>query len=115
MSSYSAEAKTKRRLLPSSAAGHKVLGWFQKYNTVLVLLVLLVVSSMISDVFFTERNLLNLLRQLSGIGIISMGVLLVILIGGIDLSVGSILALGSVLCAYFFYRPNHGRFLSPLP
>lgn len=101
MSGLSAEAEMKKNSLSSSDLGHKALGMFQKYNTVIVLIVLLVISSLISDVFLTERNIFNLLRQLSGIGIISMGVLLVILIGGIDLSVGSILALGSVLSAYF--------------
>jgi ribose transport system permease protein len=52
-------------------------------------------------VFFSHTNITNLLRQVSGIGIISMGMLLVILTGGIDLSVGSVVALTSVLCGYF--------------
>lgn len=72
-----------------------------KYNTLLMLVVLIFISSQISSAFFTERNIFNLLRQVSGLGIISMGMLLVILTGGIDLSVGSVLALGSVIVAYF--------------
>lgn len=71
-----------------------------KYNTVFIFVVLLVVSSAASDAFFTERNIFNLLRQVSGVGIVSMGMLLVILTGGIDLSVGSVLAIASVLSAY---------------
>ena len=40
-----------------------------------------------------------MLRQVSNNGIVAVGMTLVILTGGIDLSVGSVLALGSVLCA----------------
>jgi ribose transport system permease protein len=77
-----------------------------KYNTLLIFLVLIIISSIISDAFFTSRNITNLLRQVSGIGIVSLGMLLVIITGGIDLSVGSIVAFAGVLSAYFLlYMP----------
>ncbi len=79
----------------------KVISFLLRYNTIFVFLVMVIVSTMLSDVFLTERNIFNLLRQVSGLGIVSMGMLLVILTGGIDLSVGSIAALGSVLVAHF--------------
>jgi len=60
---------------------------------------MLVVSALVSDVFFSSNNLFNLIRQVTPVGIISMGMLLVILTGGIDLSVGSIVAMVGVLCA----------------
>jgi ribose transport system permease protein len=72
-----------------------------KYNTVFIFLIMLVVSAIVSDVFFTSNNLFNLVRQVTPVGIISMGMLLVILTGGIDLSVGSIVAMVGVLCALF--------------
>ena len=72
-----------------------------EYNTLVIFLVMVLISSLFSDVFFSHTNITNLLRQVSGIGIISMGMLLVILTGGIDLSVGSVVALTSVLCGYF--------------
>jgi len=102
MNGTDADSNPANALAPASTseALRRIVGWIQKYNVVLVFLILLLVSSSISDVFFTERNLMNLLRQLSGVGIISMGVLLVIMVGGIDLSVGSVLALGSVLSAF---------------
>lgn len=62
---------------------------------------MLIVSALVSDVFFTPTNLFNLIRQVTPVGIISMGMLLVILTGGIDLSVGSIVAMVGVLCALF--------------
>jgi ribose transport system permease protein len=82
--------------LPGRAAGLLL-----QYNTAVIFVALLIASSAVSDAFFTERNIFNLLRQVSGVGILSMGMLLVILTGGIDLSVGSVLALASVLSAYF--------------
>ena len=72
-----------------------------KHNTVFIFLIMLVVSATVSDVFFTSTNLFNLVRQVTPVGIISMGMLLVILTGGIDLSVGSIVAMVGVLSALF--------------
>jgi simple sugar transport system permease protein len=51
------------------------------------------------NIFLSPGNLSNVLRQVSNNGIVAVGMTLVILTAGIDLSVGSILALGSVLCA----------------
>jgi ribose transport system permease protein len=79
----------------------KYLQFVVKYNTVFIFLIMLIVSACISDVFFTSNNLFNLIRQVTPIGIISMGMLLVILTGGIDLSVGSIVAMVGVLSALF--------------
>ena len=76
-----------------------VLKFLIKYNTIFIFIVLLVFSALISDVFFTSVNLSNLLKQVSGIGIISIGMLIVILTGGIDLSVGSMVALLAVTFA----------------
>ena len=79
----------------------KYLQFIIRYNTVFIFLIMLVVSALVSDVFFTSANLFNLIRQVTPVGIISMGMLLVILTGGIDLSVGSIVAMVGVLCALF--------------
>lgn len=60
----------------------------------LIGLVLLVVFlSLATDTFLTLRNLLNVLDQITVLGILAIGMTFVILIGGIDLSVGSVLAL----------------------
>ena len=60
---------------------------------------ILLAGTWFAEAFFTERNLSNLLRQIVANGLISLGMLLVILTGGIDLSVGSVVALGGVLFA----------------
>ncbi|MEI4472380.1 ABC transporter permease [Frigidibacter sp. MR17.24] len=72
---------------------------FHTYGTFVIFLILLVVAAAQSDAFLSERNAMNVLRQMSGIGIMAIGMLFVILTRGIDLSVGSIAALGSVSSA----------------
>ncbi len=71
----------------------------------LVLAALLIIASFISPTFATATNLLNILRQMAITGVISIGMTMVILTGGIDLSVGSVVALISVLVAGF---QDHG-------
>ncbi len=68
-------------------------------STIAIFVVLVLVASFISTSFLSSRNIENVLRQVASTGVISMGMLLVILTGGIDLSVGSVAALGSILCA----------------
>ena len=66
---------------------------------ILSFFLLLTIAAVFADAFFTERNISNLLRQIVANGLISLGMLIVILTGGIDLSVGSVVALGGVLFA----------------
>ena len=65
---------------------------------------MLIFSASMSDSFFTMNNLSNILRQVSPIGLASFGMLLVILTGGIDLSVGSIVAAIGVAFALLSYE-----------
>jgi ribose transport system permease protein len=58
---------------------------------------LILVAASMSDVFFTQRNISNLLRQIVTNGIISLGMLVVILTGGIDLSVGPVVAFAAIV------------------
>jgi ribose/xylose/arabinose/galactoside ABC-type transport system permease subunit len=71
--------------------------FISKYGIHLVLLFLIVFFSFTSEAFFTTKNLFNIMRQVAVVGIISVGMTFVIIIGGIDLSVGSILAICGVL------------------
>lgn len=71
----------------------------RRFNTLLILLVLVIGSSLFSSDFMSGPNIANVSRQVAGVGIMSMGMLLVVLTGGIDLSVGSVAALASVVTA----------------
>jgi ribose/xylose/arabinose/galactoside ABC-type transport system permease subunit len=74
----------------------------QRFGTLGIFLVLVAVASYWSPIFLSQGNILNVLRQVaSSAGIMAVGMLFVILTRGIDLSVGSIAALGSVLTGYF--------------
>lgn len=82
----------------------------QRYGTVAILVVLVIVAASMSNVFLTERNILNVLRQISGSSLMALGMLFVILTRGIDLSVGSVAALGSVVSAILI--PQYGTGVS---
>ncbi|CAD7838102.1 Ribose ABC transport system, permease protein RbsC (TC 3.A.1.2.1) [Olavius algarvensis spirochete endosymbiont] len=71
----------------------------RRSGLLLAFLALCVVLSILSNRFLTLPNALNILRQSSINGIIAAGMTLVILTAGIDLSVGSVLALSSVITA----------------
>lgn len=70
-----------------------------KYNIVFVLLALCVFLSIYTDSFLNSENLINITRQVSINGILAIGMTVVILTGGIDLSVGSLVAFAGVLTA----------------
>jgi len=85
---------------PSPAATMpRFKAWLIEQKSLIALLVLILVVSFLSPNFFTPDNLLNILRQTSVNAIIAVGMTLVILTAGIDLSVGSILALTSAFAA----------------
>lgn len=78
----------------------KLLDFILANNTYFILLLLFIICSAASEYFLTMANLVNICQQYAGTVIVSIGMLFVILTGGIDLSVGSIMAFGSVFTAY---------------
>ena len=72
---------------------------FPERNLIIILAILIIVLSIASNRFLSYNNIMNLLRQTSIIGVIAIGMTFVIVSSGIDLSVGSVLAFSSVLCA----------------
>lgn len=73
-------------------------GW-QRVGVLAALVLLVAAASFLSPRFLTVPNLLNVLRQVSIVGILAIGMTFVILTRGIDLSVGSILGIAVVLFA----------------
>ncbi|MEI9402520.1 ABC transporter permease subunit [Mesorhizobium argentiipisi] len=71
-----------------------------KINANLVILVILLTcAGLVSPYFWSVENIVNLVRVASLIGIVAVGMNLVIILGGIDLSVGSVVALTGTLAA----------------
>ena len=83
------------------------LGWGQKLGPLFGLLVIVVVVTALEPGFLSLNNIFNVLRQVSINALIAFGMTFVILTGGIDLSVGSILALASALVAGMMVDGQH--------
>ena len=66
-------------------------------NLLIIVIVLMVILSFATKNFFTANNLRNLVRQTSVNGIIALGMTFVIISGGIDLSVGSVVGVSSIV------------------
>lgn len=80
-------------------ASSPIAALFKKMGPLAGLIALSVFLSFASPNFFTSANLFSVLRQVSYSGLIAFGMTFVILIGGIDLSVGAVLALVGILTA----------------
>jgi len=85
-----------------------------KFGSVLGLVLLCIVLSVISSDFLTVKNIMNITSQASITCLISMGMLLAILTAGIDLSVGSMLALSSCLMGIAIVKWNWNPFVAIL-
>jgi ribose transport system permease protein len=80
---------------------------FQFLFGLIIVVILAVVFSPVRDdanLFLSQRNLSNVTRDVSETGILAVGMLLVIIIGGIDLSVGSVVALSATGVAFLLMR-----------
>lgn len=72
----------------------------QKTGIFWALIILIIILANVTPNFFTSRNFLNIFKQASITSILAIGMTFVLLSGGIDLSVGSVVALSSVFAAY---------------
>jgi ribose/xylose/arabinose/galactoside ABC-type transport system permease subunit len=85
----------------TTAARQGLLATIQRHQATsgpwIILLLLIVVSTLISPDFLSTTNLLNILRQAAPLMIVALGQTLVILVGGIDVSVGAVIAMTTVI------------------
>jgi ribose/xylose/arabinose/galactoside ABC-type transport system permease subunit len=77
----------------------KIRGLISKYGIYFAFLIMLALFSILNPKFLTLRNIINIVRQITFNSILAMGMTMVIITGGIDLSVGSVLALAAVVTA----------------
>jgi ribose/xylose/arabinose/galactoside ABC-type transport system permease subunit len=85
----------------------KIVGWLLEYGISVILILLVVIFSFASSNFLSVNSIFTILRQVSIIGIISVGMTYVMLTGGIDLSVGSIAGVSSVTAAMLMLNGVH--------
>ncbi|MGN5734759.1 ABC transporter permease [Arthrobacter psychrochitiniphilus] len=76
-----------------------LIHWAKGQYPLYILIALLIVAALSTDSFFTARNLTNLILQASVIGIVVLAQFLIVLTGGIDISVGSVVGLAGVMSA----------------
>ncbi len=86
---------------------------FSKYGIFIIFAGMFVVASFLSPAFLTSTNLINIVRQMSIIGLIALGVTGVIVAGGIDLSSGSVVGIACVVAASLVQNPGE-RMLNPM-
>ena len=75
------------------------------------IVIILILQAVLVPGSVTLRQVMNIARQASGLGIVAIGQALVILSGGIDLSVGSVITLANVLCTTIMVGRNENTFL----
>ena len=75
-----------------------ILPWCRDNTNLLLLLIMIITGSMVTEHFFTFNNLMNLFNRVSINGIMAVGFTLTFLVGGFDLSIGATLSLAAVLC-----------------
>lgn len=81
--------------------GYFSFGYINQFGVFIAFLLICVLLSVLSPNFLTVQNVLNIFRQISINGILAIGVTFVIIAGGIDLSLGSVVALTGVVAALF--------------
>jgi ribose/xylose/arabinose/galactoside ABC-type transport system permease subunit len=77
-----------------------------------ILIVISIIIGIIGKGFFTIDNLFNILRQVSIVGIVAVGMTFVIISGGFDLSVGSIVAFSGVITSFFVVNGRYPVIIS---
>ena len=78
---------------------NSVMEFVKKPAILWVMIILILILSVISPSFFRGQNLLNIIKQASITGVIGVGMTFVLITGGIDLSVGSVMALSGTMAA----------------
>jgi len=78
---------------------NSVMEFVKKTAILWVMIILILILSVISPSFFRGQNLLNIIKQASITGVIGVGMTFVLITGGIDLSVGSVMALSGTMAA----------------
>lgn len=80
----------------------------RSYGVLIGLLLIIIVAAILEPSFLTANNVLNMLRQASVIGIVSLGVTYVMMTGGMDLSVGATVSFTAVIAVSIMNRYGTG-------
>src|SRR3989442_1250883 len=87
------------RVRPAAIVSWLNAGWVERSAIWVVLVALLGVAALCSDAFLQPSYLFNMVRQAAPVGVAAIGVTLVMVMGGVDLSVGAVISLAAVVAA----------------
>ena len=82
----------------------KLKTWSKKNAVCLVLIALIIFFGVANKTFLTVTNIINITSQMSINALLTIGITFVIIIGGIDISVGSVAAFAGIFSAYIGLR-----------
>lgn len=85
-----------------------IIKFYNKYGIAVILIILLIACSILSPVFLSKANIVNLLSQIAVVTILSCGITLLIIAGQTDLSGGAIVALTGCICVGTFKNLSEG-------
>ena len=95
----SSSPATESEARPNASQGSAFWRIWNRFGILLILLIFAIGLAVLTDRFLTEQNLLNLFRQSSFLAIISVGLLVVIITGNVDLTVGAFMGFSGALLA----------------
>lgn len=86
--------------------------FFNEYSIIIIFAVMVAILAVLKPQFIAASNIISMIRQVSLIGILAMGMMLVIINGGVDLSAGAQIALVSVVCSLFAQETQNNLLLA---
>src|SRR6202047_1817400 len=92
---------------------HTISILFSKYGIFLIFSVMILVAPLLSPAFVSSTNVINIVRQMSVVGLIALGVTGIIVSAGIDLSSGSVVGLTAVVRASLAQMPDYAAAFYP--
>lgn len=100
MGTEAALATTADDLPPGTTGSERLSALAQQHGALVTLVIAMIIASLTFDTFLTGDNLENMALSSAFLAVVALGMTFVIVTGGIDLSVGSLFALGGVLAAW---------------
>jgi inositol transport system permease protein len=107
------EITTANKAATGQQSTQMLSGIISKYGIFLIFAVMVLGASLLSPAFLSSTNLINIVRQMSVVGLIALGVTGIIVSAGIDLSSGSVVGLTAVVAASLAQSPDNSSAFYP--
>lgn len=102
----------KEQKVEKKQSDFSVFDFLYKYGTILTIILLLIFFTVSSDRFLTQANIINILRSISIVTIIAIGITISLSVGGFDLSVGSVASISVAIVISMFVWHQQNTFVA---